>query len=284
MSRNEDLSQFDPTAEIPETKFDPILQDVYVVNNKLLTKMNNDQITDLGDFKLASAIYVVGGYINPIGRAVIQLSDGNEVVLNKVTNDRAYQVTLDGQGYFTGNDKSELQFIPVETNFPMTFDGKTFAFARTNGLRLDRYLRLDHLSPATAGRTYTSWTPVRIDRALNNLGVAINGNLFTLPAGNYYVKITGQHFRGVIGYMSLIDTATNLPVMREAVSVSHTDGSGTQLLLNQKITLSQDTQLYFGAKTSVAQTNSYGLGLGLSLDINNVFDIFNTVEIWRLND
>lgn len=284
MSRNEDLSQFDPTAEIPEAKFDPILRDVRVANNKLLTEMNDGRITNLGDFKLASAVYVVGGYINSDGRAVIQLSDGNEVVLNKVTNNKTYQVTLAGQGYFTGNDKSELQFTPVETNFPMTFDGKKFAFAKANSLRLDRYLRLDQLSPATAGRTYASWSPVRIDRALNNLGAVINGNLFTLPAGNYYVKITGQHFRGVVGYMALINASTNLPVMREAVSVSHTDGSGTQLLTSQKINLPQDTQLYLGAKTSTAQTATYGLGLGLLLDTNNIFDIFNTVEIWRLND
>lgn len=284
MSRNEDLSQLNPSDPVPLSKFDPFLMNVSVVNNKLITEHSDGGTNNLGDFKLASAVYIVGGYIDPAGRAVLQFSDGNEIVLNKVTNDKTYQVTLDGHGYFTGNDKSKLQFVPVETNFPMTFDGKTFAFSASNALRLDKYLRIDHVSPASAGRTYTSWNPIPVGKVINNLGVAFNGNLFTLPAGNYYVKIIGQHFRGVVGYMSLINAANNLPIMREAVSVSHTDGSGTQLLTTQYVTLAADTQVYLGGKTSTAQTNIYGWGLGSALDINHTWDLFNSVEIWRLND
>lgn len=284
MSRNEDLSQFDPTEPFPASKFDSFPIAASVQNNRLVIEHKDAAPQDLGDFKLASAVYIVGGYISPTGRAVVVLSDGNEAVLNKITNDRTYAVTLEGRGYFTGNDKSKLQFAPIETNFPMTFDGKTFNFAKSNRLRLDKYLRIDHIGPYPAGRTFTTWSPIPIGRVINNLNASIVGNIFTLPAGRYYVKIIGQHFRGIIGYMSLIDAASNLPIMREAISVSHTDGSGTQLLVNQQITLDAETQLYLGGKTSTAQTNTYGWGLGSAFDINHTWDLYNSVEIWRLND
>lgn len=286
MSRNEDLSQFDPTAEIPEAKFDPILQDVRVVNNKLSTETSDGQITDLGDFKLASAVYVVGGYINPIGRAVIQLSDGNEVVLNKVTNDKAYQVTLDGQGYFTGNDKSKLQFVPVETNFPLTFDGRTFDVKlESNPLRLDKYFRADHVGPAAAGRTYASWANIRLDRIFNNLGVEVNGNIFKLPAGTYYVKIVGQHIRRSTTYMALVNAANNTPIHVAATSSSYGLTTGAALLLfSGKITLSQDTYVYLGYYSSYVNADNWAMGVTPPLDVNYVSDIYTTLQIWRLND
>lgn len=288
MSRNEDLSQFDPTAEVPEAKFDPILQDVRVVNNKLLSEMSNGQITDLGNFKLASAAHVVGGYINPAGRAVIQLSDGNEVVLNKITNDKEYQVTLGGEGYFIGNDKSKLQFVPVETNFPLTFDGKTFDInVESNSLRLDKYFRADHVGPAAAGRTYTSWASIRLDRIFNNLGLEVNGNIIKLPAGTYYVKITGQHVRCSTTWMALINSANNTPIHSHyPVSSSYGSTTGAALLLfSNKITLSEDTNVYLGYYSSYANTENWAMGVTPNpLDVNHISDIYNTLQLWRLND
>lgn len=286
MSRTEQLSQFDPDTDIPDSQFESTITQLSVTPaNRLMQTDSEGNVVDKGPFKIASAVYIVGGRIDELGRLVLLLSDGQEVVHGKVTNESTYPVTLVGEGLLVGHNKSELQFQELTTDFPMVLDDGELRLVQSRGLRLDRHLRIENRGPFGSGRFYSTVTPIRSQPMINTLGASFVDHIFTLPAGEYYVRINAQQYRGNHAYIGLVNANTNAVINNVASVYSGDSGSGAQFHHYYTLVLTEDTPMYFGGfVTSVGHTQTYGWGVSSLQDTTHVYDIFNTAEIWRIDE
>lgn len=286
MSRNENISQISPDTDYSLNDFSPVAVQLSVDPAGQMTKIDsNGDSTPLGPIQLAAAVYITAASIDANGCAVMHLSNDTKITLGKVTASRSVPVTINGSGQYVETDKTQLMFTPIKTKYPLILQNNKFEYLQTNSLKLSQHARLEHRGPIPAGRYFTNWSALPIEPIINNLGLAINNQLFTLPAGRYYIKLANNTFLGDYTYLAIIDSVTNLPIHDFKVAYTGRTSASGLVLGSQVLVVDQTVTVYFGHRVDVqVGTHEDGRGVSSPSTVSQLYDIYSVLEIWRLDE
>lgn len=287
---NELLSQLDPNAPLTADQF-PVHDVDLVVDDedgKLYVEQSDGVTRDLGSFLIAQAVYIVNAYINPAGKAVIVLSDDQEIELGKVTTDLAVQMKAQGEGVLQAIVGDTLQFSPVTV--PAGLQLKNNQVGKLpHFFDLSKYALFDDRTTGAAGRYYVAENIRAIKPVINNLNLQMDGNYVILPPGTYYLSGFTQAYTADI-IVSKILKKTGGHLLWGHPMMTGTYASAQQptnpAFVRGRVVLTEETRIALSTTGAGAQvhTNNWGLGISWSaLNANIPNNIWCQLEIWRLD-
>lgn len=290
-SPNELLSQLDPLEPLTADQFPPHDVDLVVDEDdgKLYVEQSNGQTRDLGDFLIAQAVYVVGGYINPAGRAVVVLSNDQEIELGKVTTDLAVQMKAEGHGQLSSIVGDTLNFTPLTVPAGLRFENGAVS-KLPHFFDLSKYSLFNDATTGPAGRYYVAENIRALKPTnINNLNLQMDGNYIILPPGTYYISGYSQAYTADI-IVSKILKKTGGWLLWGHPMLTGTYVSAQQptnpAFVKGRVVLTEETRIALSTAATGAQvhTNNWGLGIAWSaLNANIPNNIWCQLEIWRLD-
>lgn len=290
-SPNELLSQLDPLEPLTADQFPP--HDVDLVVNeddgKLYVEQSNGQTRDLGDFLIAQAVYVIGGYINANGHAVIELSDGQEIELGKVTTDRVVQMKASGTGQLTSVVGDTLNFTPLTVPSGLKIqDGVVSQLPHF--FDLSKYSLFNDATTGPAGRYFVAENIRALKPTnINNLNLQMDGNYIIVPPGTYYISAYTQVYAADIIVSKILNKAGGWLLWGHPMMTGTNTGAQqpcSPAFVKGRVVFTTETRIALSTAASGAQVHTFNYGLGISwstLNANIPNNIWCQLEIWRLD-
>lgn len=117
--------------------------------------------------------------------------------------------------------------------------------------------------------------------AVNNAGIERNAGTFNIPAGIYKIKTSLSAYRALYHYIYITDSDLNILAKGNITYGSNLSGSSNAIsAIDQIIKVENDTVIRVNHFT---QSGSYRLE-GFTSSSENPFNIFSSLEIWKLMD
>ena len=140
----------------------------------------------------------------------------------------------------------------------------------------------DEKSNGTVGGTFTAGafrTRTLNSKPVDEIGITLSSNSFTLPAGTYRIHARAPGF-GVSNHVITLRNVTDLTttLIGSAGRASSTSGEGDSVILNQfTIGVSKSFQIQHRCSLTVAT-----FGFGTSTALSGVSEIYTQVELLKI--
>lgn len=294
MNRDVDLSLLD--IESPDlSRLPNAPKSVATVDGRIIVTMTNGTTQDIGPVAIPVSKTIANATIDGLGNLVIQYTDGTTAGLGKLVGVRDVVYTCQGSGILTSQDGFNLTFSPLPID-PSIRLNKGVLSPAASKLTYDNYSKFLWMSVSQYGghapRKTNEPYIIPLNYAMvNNLNLAMNSAVITLPAGKYYVsaRTTGHrifHARATIHVVNENGTlGTQLAIGVSNISFADSLTASTDVLAGI-ITVAQPTNIaltrWISDSRLVYSPHQNGVGAPWRSSIN--YNTYATLEIWELKN
>lgn len=245
----------------------------------------------LGKYQVPAGKYLTNAYLDVNGHAILLFSDGTQSISDvPIVGNRAVQMELEGTGIFTGVSGNKLLFEPITISYPFKVENgvivrETNAAVAPEFLDASKYVGVqDRVVSANKSGMVKGNNFYNLNTSIGNtIGATFSNGGLLLPAGKYYAKAVGRHYRFATVQLRLMrDTAVVLSVW-----VSSGSGSGISdavMQLSGVFTIPAPSLIRLANFANTHEhSNINAFGLAHAKSAANPFNVYGQLELWRLD-